>query len=148
MGLTREGSDRLGTMRRVLPLAALLALAAVLPAAAAPPPQTGFAFGRLGGNIRPYSVSIANSGVVHMSGAVKVGRTHVTPIQLAALNRVATETQFTILPALTNCRATLPDIASTFVRVGARTVRVHGGCVPRYQRLLKALKAAVRISGG
>jgi len=147
VGLTREGGDRLGTMRRALPLIALLALAAVLPAAAAPP-QTGFAFGRLGGNIRPYSVLIANSGVVHIYGAVKVGRTRVTPIQLAALNRVATETQFTILPATTNCHATLPDIASTFIRVGARTVRVHGGCVPRYERLLKALKAAVRVSDG
>ena len=55
--------------------------------AVAAAPQTGFAFGRLGGNIRPYSVSIANSGVVHTYGAVKVGRMRVTAIQLAALNR-------------------------------------------------------------
>jgi hypothetical protein len=27
-------------------------------------------------------------------------------------------------------------------------VRVHGGCVPRYQRLLKALKASVRLAAG
>jgi hypothetical protein len=147
VGLTREGGDRVGTMRLALPLVALLALAAVLPAATAAS-QTGFAFGRLGGNIRPYSVSIANSGVVHTYGAVKVGRMRVTPVQLAALNRVATETQFTILPATTNCHVTLPDIASTYIRVGPRTVRMHGGCVSRYERLLKALKAAVRISDG
>jgi len=134
-------------MRLALPLVTLLALAAVLPAVAAAP-QTGFAFGRLGGNIRPYSVSIANSGVVHTYGAVKVGRMRVTAIQLAALNRVATETQFTMLPATTNCHVTLPDIASTYIRVGPRTVRMHGGCVSRYERLLKALKAAVRISNG
>jgi len=77
-------------------------------------------------------VTIANSGSVRIFGAVKVGRMHVTPVQLAALNRVATETLFTMMPLKTNCRGTLPDIASTFVRIGAYTVRVHGGCLPRY----------------
>jgi hypothetical protein len=139
-------------MRRSIPFTALLlltgaplVLAGALPAAGAVRP-TGFAFGRLGGNIRPYTVTIANTGVVHSSGAVVVGRTHVAPVQLAALNRIATETQFTMLPASTSCRGTLPDVASTYVRVGARTVRVHGTCVPGYQRMLKALKASVRLS--
>jgi hypothetical protein len=133
-------------MRRSVPIAALLLLIGALPAASAVQP-TGFAFGRLGGNIRPYTVTIANTGVVRSSGAVMVGRTHVTPVQLAALNRIATETQFTVLPTATSCRGTLPDVASTYVRVGARTVRVHGACVPPYQRMLKALKASVRIAG-
>lgn len=131
-----------GLMRRVVPVAVLLALTGVLPAAATVEP-TGFAFGRLGGNIRPYGVTIANSGVVRTSGAVRVGRRRVTAMQLAALNRIATETHFTMLPAATNCRGSLPDIATTYVRVGARTVRVHGTCVPRYERLLRALKASV-----
>ena len=134
-------------MRRAVPVAALLALTCTVPAAGAVQP-TGFAFGRLGGNIRPYSVTIANSGVVRTSGAVQVGRTRVTPVQLAALNRIATETRFTMLPAATNCRGSLPDVAATYIRVGARTVHVHGGCVPRYQRLLKALKASVRLAAG
>jgi hypothetical protein len=132
-------------MRRSIPIAALLVLTGALPAASAVQPS-GFAFGRLGGNIRPYTVTIANSGVVRASGAVEVARMRVTPVQLASLNRIATETQFTMLPAATNCRGTLPDIATTYVRVGARTVRVHGDCVPRYQRLLKALKASVRLA--
>jgi hypothetical protein len=135
----------LTSVRRLAPLVLLLGLAAgALPAASAVQP-TGFAFGRLGGNIRPYTVSIANSGTVRTSGAVEVGRTMVTSVQLATLNRVATETSFVTMPATTNCRGTLPDVASTFIRVGARTVRVHGVCVPRYQRLLKALQASVRI---
>lgn len=134
-------------MRRAAPFAALLVLTGVVPAVAAVQP-TGFAFGRLGGNIRPYKVTIENSGAVHVSGAVSVGRMHVTPVQLAALNRVATETRFTTLPAATDCRGSLPDIAITYIRVGARTVRVHGGCVPRFERLLKALKASVRIASG
>jgi len=131
-------------MRRAVALAALLALGLALPASGAVQ-HTGFAFGRLGGSIRPYTVTIANSGVVRTSGAVEVGRTRVTLVQLAALNRVATETRFTTLPATTNCRGSLPDVATTYVRVGAHTVRVHGTCVPRYQRLLKALQAAVLV---
>ena len=134
-------------MRPAFRVAALLALTCAVPAAGAVQP-TGFAFGRLGGNIRPYRVTIANSGVVRVSGAVQVGRTRVTPVQLAALNRIATETRFTMLPAATNCRGSLPDVATTYVRVGARTVRVHGGCVPRYERLLKALKASVQLAVG
>jgi hypothetical protein len=61
---------------------------------------------------------------------------------------VATETSFTTLPAMTNCRGSLPDVATTYIRVGARTVRVHGGCVPRFQRLLKSLETSVRLMSG
>ncbi|HEV7133943.1 MAG TPA: hypothetical protein VGN27_09470 [Gaiellaceae bacterium] len=133
-------------MRRVVPITALLyAIVAAAPAASSVQPS-GFAFGRIGGNIRPYTVTIANSGEVRTSGAVTVGRKRVTSAQLVALNRVATETTFVMLPRSTNCAGTLPDIAATYVRVGARTVRVHGNCVPRYTRMWKALVAAVRVS--
>jgi hypothetical protein len=141
-------------MRRLIPPAVLLVLPAVLlvlavaalPAVSAVQP-TGFAFGRLGGNIRPYAITIANSGVVRVTGPVSVGRKLLTPVQLATLNRIATETNFTMMPTATNCPGSLPDSATTYVRVAAHTVRVHGGCVPRYERLLKALKASVRLSG-
>ena len=131
-------------MRRALPLVALLAVIGALPAAGAVQP-TGFAFGRLGGSIRPYTVTIGNSGAVHATGAVMVSRTHVTVEQIVALNRVATETRFTVLPLKTNCRSSLPDVATTYVRVGAHTVRVHGDCMVRYQRMLRALIASVRV---
>jgi hypothetical protein len=129
-------------MHRAVPFAAGLLAVAAAPGTVVQP--SGFAFGRLGGNIRPYSVTIANTGVVHTSGAVTVGRTRLTSAQLASLNRVATETSFALLPKATNCAGTLPDVASTYVRVGARTVRVHGNCVPRYARMWKALTTAVR----
>jgi hypothetical protein len=133
-------------LRVVVPAFLLLVFAVgSVPASSAVQPS-GFAFGRLGGNIRPYTVTIANSGVVRTSGAVDVGRTKLTPLQLGGLNRIATETSFVTLPKATNCSGTLPDVAATYIRVGARTVRVHGGCVPRYQRLLRALQASVRIS--
>jgi hypothetical protein len=133
-------------VRRVLPVLLLLAfVASAIPASSAVRP-TGFAFGRLGGNIRPYTVTIANSGVVRTSGAVEVGRRMLTSLQLGGLNRIATETSFVTLPKLTKCRGALPDVASTYIRVAAHTVHVHGACLPRYQRLLKALKASVRLS--
>jgi hypothetical protein len=132
--------------RVVVPAFLLLVLAAgSVPASSAVQPS-GFAFGRLGGNIRPYAVTIANSGVVRASGAVEVRRKMLTSLQLGSLNRVATETSFVTLPKATNCKGTLPDVAATYIRVGARTVRVHGACVPRYQRLLRALQASVHIS--
>jgi hypothetical protein len=130
--------------RTVLLLLLLVLLVSALPASSAVQP-TGFAFGRLGGNIRPYTVTIANSGAVRVSGAVAVGRKRLTSLQLAGLNRVATEAMFGTLPKATNCPGSLPDVAATYVRVGARTVRVHGACVPRYQRLLRALQLSVRI---
>jgi hypothetical protein len=133
-------------MRHVVSLAALLlAIVAADPAASAVEPS-GFAFGRTGGNIRPYRVTIANSGVVRAWGAVTIGRKKLTATQLVSLNRVATETSFEGMPASTNCPGTLPDVASTYVRVGPRTVRVHGNCMPGYMRLWRALTAAVRVS--
>ena len=136
-------------MRRVALVGALL-IGIVIAVAAASAADTvepsGFAFGRLGGNIRPYRITIANTGVVRDFGAVTVHRKRLAPAQLVNLNRVATATSFEMLPKSTSCRNTLPDVASTYIRVGALTVRVHGNCVPRYARMWKALAVAVRSS--
>jgi hypothetical protein len=130
-------------MRRALFLAAL---AAVLVPSATASEKRGFAFGRSGGSIRPFAVSISNDGMVRVFGAAEVARTKLTVLQLAKLNRVASMMRFTALPETTNCPGTLPDVARTYIRVGARTVRVHGTCVARYTRLWKALGAAVKLS--
>jgi hypothetical protein len=123
----------------------VLAAAALVPAASASE-QRGFAFGRIGGNIRAYSVSITNDGVVRTHGAVEVGRMKLTLVQVAELNRIASVTRFTALPLKTSCKGTLPDVAATFIRVGPRTVHVHGSCVARYSRLWKALTHTVKVS--
>ena len=135
-------------MRRAFPLVFMLVVASAAAPAEGNVAPTGFAFGRLGGNIRPYRVTIADSGAVRTSGAVRVKRRMLTSMQLATLNRVATETRFETMPFATSCPHTLPDVASTYVRVGARTVRVHGNCVVRYARMWKALAAAVRVAAG
>jgi hypothetical protein len=131
-------------VHRVLLLAFALGLLAPTAAAA---PQHGFAFGRLGGNIQPYTVTIAAGGGVRVSGPVQAGKTMLTTKEQAALTRVATDARFSTLPAVTNCQGSLPDVAATFVRVGGRTVRVHGSCLPRYNRLFTALSRAVKLSG-
>ena len=69
----------------------------------------------------------------------------LTRVQLGELNRLAATTHFGALPLLTMCQGSLPDFATSFVRVGARTVRVRGGCIPAYQRLFKALAGNVRF---
>jgi hypothetical protein len=128
-------------MLRVLAAAVAVMLAA--PAGAAS--GTAFAFGRVGGNIIPFSVTIGRDGTVRAKGSVTVGRPKLSPAALSSLSRVATANGFRSLPAVTNCAGTLPDAAATYVRVGGRTVRVHGACLARYNRVWTALTLAVDL---
>lgn len=130
-------------MRRIV--VGLGAAALLVPAAAtAAKSQTGFAFGRDGGNIMPFTITVATNGSVKDSGSAPAHRTLVTMQQLATLNRVAFEVDFEHLRTVTACPKTLPDIAAEFIRVGDRTVRVHGRCVARFNRLWAALSRATR----
>jgi len=129
-------------MLRALALAA--AAAAFTPSATAAD-QTGFAFGRTGGSIRPYTVVIAVNGTVHSTGPVTTRTTPLSRLELAQLNRLTVMVGFARLDKATNCPRALPDVAATFIRVGRETVRVHGTCVAPYQRLLKALAHAARL---
>jgi hypothetical protein len=131
-------------MRKLALLAAVLLLTLV--AAAGASPQHGFSIGRLGGNIRPYTVSIAADGRVRVSGAATAGRPKLTAAQMGSLDQAAASAKFASLPAMTKCPGTLPDVATTFIRVGAKTVRVHGNCVARYAKLFTALSHAVKLS--
>ena len=120
--------------------------AAAFATAAHASPKTGFAFGQAGGNIRPFTVLIAIDGTVDVTGPVGAGRTKLTRVQLGTLNALAVTTRFGAMPPHTTCKGSLPDFATSFIRVGPRTVNVRGGCVPAYQRLWKALASAVRLS--
>lgn len=129
-------------MRTVAPIAVLLALVAVVPGASASP-TTGFEYGRSGGNIRPFTIRIDTAGVVRATGAAPAHRHLLTKEQLAAINRSAFVNKFQTLPAVTACPGTLPDISARLIRVGGRTVRVHGACLTRFNRLWTALSRAV-----
>ena len=131
----------------MLRVGVILALAAGFAApAGGATTSTRFAFGREGGNIIPFTVTIATAGQVRVTGYVHTGRMKLTSAQLASLTLLAKQVRFTTLPALTMCSNTLPDVATTFVRVGARTVRVHGDCVARVARLWNAMRVAVQMT--
>ena len=115
-------------------------------AAAHAQPRPAFSFGAtiLG---HPYTVSIDRNGEVHHTGQlVRLATEHLTSAQMAALNRLATAIHFSTLPALTRCPGAPPAPETTWVRVGLKKVEVLGTCLARYQRLLKALQAAVHVT--
>ncbi|HEX3225041.1 MAG TPA: hypothetical protein VHQ89_03000 [Gaiellaceae bacterium] len=126
-------------------LVAVLLLAAALPSAVGASAQRGFAFGRTGGNILPFTVSIENNGSVHVTGPVAVMRKKLTRLEVADLNRVVATNGFERLRPMNQCPDALPDVASTFVRVGPLRVQVHGSCLARYQHVYNALAKAVRL---
>jgi hypothetical protein len=128
----------------MLRLIVVLAVAATCVSTASGAATTGIAFGRMGGNIRPFTVSIAADGTVRATGPVDTKP--VSKPQLARLERLAASVRFTKLAAATNCTGTNPDVAATFIRVGRRTVRVHGSCLAGYQRLWNALNRAAVVS--
>jgi hypothetical protein len=128
--------------------AALCALAIAGAAGGASASPAGYAFGRDGGNIIPFTVTVVPGGTVQASGPVRVGRARLTPAQLASVASAQAQARFATLPASTLCPGTLPDIAATWIRAGARTVHVHGSCSPRFTRVWNALAAAVRLSYG
>jgi hypothetical protein len=129
-------------------LVAVLLLAAALPSATGASTHRGFAFGRTGGNILPFTVSIENDGRVHVSGPVAVMRKRLTRIEVANLNRVVATNGFERLKPMNECPNVLPDIAATFVRVGPLRVEVHGSCLARYQHVYNALARVVRLKYG
>lgn len=106
--------------------------------------QTGFAFGRTGGSIMPFTIAIAANGRVTASGPAPAHTAQVSKLRLANLDRAVRVAHFATMPAATNCPGTLPDIAWQLIRVGGRTVRVHGACVTRFTRLWTAMNRAVR----
>jgi hypothetical protein len=107
------------------------------------PAQHGFAFGRTGGSIMPFTVTISATGVVRTSGAAPRHVAVVSKHQLTVLKGIAFAVHFTTIPAVTACPNTLPDVAAQFIRVEGRTVRVHGACISRFNRLWTALNRAV-----
>ena len=123
----------------------MLLLAAALPSAAGASAQRGFAFGRTGGNIVPFTVSIENNGRVHVSGPVAVMRTKLSRLEVANLDRVVATNGFERLRPVNECPDALPDVAATFVRVGPLRVQVHGSCLAHYQHVYNALAHAVRL---
>ena len=115
----------------------------------ATPGTTSFVFGRTGGNIAPFTVTISNSGAVSATGPVQPRVTVVGPAARARLVGLLRTTRFSSLPPTTRCSGAVPDFASNFVtvrRAGAtHTVLVHGDCSTRFSTLYDALARTVGI---
>lgn len=91
----------------------------------------------------PFTVTITAAGGVKTTGAAPKHRSTISKQQLAELNGVALSVRFSTLPVVTACPSTLPDIAAQYIRVSGRTIRVHGGCLKRFNRMWTALTNAV-----
>ena len=98
-------------------------------------------FGITGGNIAPYRVSIQPNGTVRVRGSLQVRRRQVPA---ATVRRLRREVQGSNLRSR-RCAGTLPDVGSQFIRVGSRTVTVHGGCDPRFAGVWNDLGQAVGL---
>jgi hypothetical protein len=137
-------------MRFVLAVALALALAAG--AAAQPTPEPLFQFGRTGGNIEPYTVTINRDGTLDSSGFVRLAKpdTHLSQARLASLLRYARTQRFWTLPKRRICKGSLPDFAAQYVTIHTvsktRTVRVRGSCSVRFTRIYRALSAAATVT--
>ena len=108
-----------------------------------------FAFGRSGGNIAPFTVTIAENGSITTSGpAPKPLKPQLSPEGLTRLASLIATQHFSSLSHSTQCPGELPDFAFRFVtvktRLSSRTVRVRGECSPRFNRIYRGLSNAVR----
>jgi hypothetical protein len=123
--------------------ATLAATADAQPRAMAAPPS--FAFGRLGGNIRPLDVKIASSGRVTVDGAA-AQQTVKLAKRRALLTLARNQGFFKLRPTIV-CPGTNPDIASLYVSIhSGRTshrVQVHGACSRRFNAVYSAVAATV-----
>jgi hypothetical protein len=140
-------------MKLILALTALVAAFATaigVAGAGSATTQPSFKFGRVGGNIQPFTVTIARDGSVTSTGPVQPVRQQLTTRTLARLAALASTEHFFALPQRVNCAGSLPDFAYRSLTVSTsatrtRTVLVRGGCRPGYTALYAALAAAVGV---
>ncbi len=143
-GLDREsasalsGGVTLGALRRIVVLTVFaVALGGCGSAAAA---GTPILFGISGGNIAPYRVSIERTGIVKIRPSLGLHpRRRLAP---ARVRQLRSEIRQAHLESR-RCSGVLPDIASRYIRVGSRTVTVHGGCERAFTRVWNDLTSAV-----
>jgi hypothetical protein len=131
---------------RVLAVAAVAVALAVASASAAVAASPRYAFGRAGGNIVPFTVTIWPTGAVAVTGPARVGRRSLSRAQLAALAATVARGRLTRLPVMRFCSGSHPDFALHFVTAGGRTVFVRGSCSPRLSHVWNVLAAAVRLA--
>jgi|SRR5579862_8683899 len=136
-------------MRKTVLLAAIIVGLAACGSSAASTRATSMriAFGVGGGNIVPYQVTIEPTGRVRVIGSIRPKRRRVSRAKVASLSRLARHAFASGLSSRL-CAGTNPDVGSDFIRAAGRTVRVHGGCEPRFTKLWDTLAQAVGLRFG
>jgi hypothetical protein len=113
-----------------------------------------FVIGREGGNIRPFTVTIAADGTVTTTGAIQPASQHVKlgPDTLKGLTKLAKAEGFFSLPNTVSGSKVLPDVASLYITVRtstvAKTVKQHGGKNHAFSELYAVLMAAAGTCDG
>jgi len=129
--------------RKLIPWIVLLALAFAAHGASAAD-RTTIGFGISGGNIPSYGVTIRSDGSVRTTGSPPHVRRQIA---VGSVRRLRNEIQGAHLVSR-RCPRVLPDFATHYIRLGGRTVSVHGTCEARFQRVWNDLwRAVARRSG-
>ena len=132
-------------MRRLLLLAVLALGLAACGGSGAPKNGLTIKFGRTGGLIMPYVITIASDGSVTSTGNPPVKPP--ASITSAQVDSLSSQIRAGIgkLTSL-QCGHTLPDEAATFITALGKTVTVRGSCEPKYTTLYDALSNALGLN--
>jgi hypothetical protein len=103
--------------------------------------DTPIVVGITGGNIAPYRVSIQPNGSVRGSGSQGSLRRQIRSSRVRQLTNEIEQAHL----ASRSCAGSLPDVARQYIRVGGRTVTVHGGCEAQFRRVWGDLLQAVGL---
>jgi hypothetical protein len=108
-----------------------------------------YSFGRTGGNIAPFTVTIGALGAVHVQGPVQAQRQALSTSQIARLSLTLQRERIATLSPPRRCPGMLPDFASQFITIGsgpaAKTIVADGNCSARFKAAYAALAAAVGL---
>lgn len=92
----------------------------------------------------PFQVTIEPTGRIHASGQLEPARRQLSHAKIVSLSRLVHE-DFSAGLKSRLCPGTNPDVGSEFIHAYGRTVRVHGGCEPRFSRLWATLAKAAGL---
>ena len=136
---------RVSVFLAVLTVALAVPLVVLAGSSAKQAPPT-FAFGRSGGNIIPFTVTIGANGHVTTTGTQKLSLAFATPALRNGLGKLAKAEGFWTESTYLSCGKINPDIAGHFITVNAggktRTVTEHGACYPAFEELYAVLSAS------
>lgn len=130
-------------MRRLI-LLAVLALGLAACGGSGQKDAVQIEFGRTGGLIAPYTVTIAPGGAVTTSGSAPATAKSVTSAQDSLLSNQVQDGFGKLTSSV--CPGTFPDEAAFFITAEGKTVTVRGTCDQDFATLFDALTSAVGLT--